>query len=119
MVAVPAAILFVNDDLAASTRSHLIRQLHITDVQDGYDFDAHVAANANYPDEMRQLNRRLMVVRTFWNRGDYPEIWAIPDVVIFVKQGLASVERNNFGPPGLTLPVLKLYWGALGIFDRA
>jgi hypothetical protein len=30
------------------------------------------------------------------------------DVVIFVKAGLASIEKNKFGPPKLTLPVQRI-----------
>jgi hypothetical protein len=111
---IPGAILFVNNDLSESAHEMLVRQLFITEVMDGYVFDDRVAADPTYPNRMRKLGLRLMVVRTFANRADIPT-WTIPDIVLFVKQGLASVECNKFGPPGLTLPVVKLYWGALGV----
>lgn len=117
MVAVPPAIIFVNNDLSESVRSTLIRQLQINEVLDGYVFDERVAADPAYPDTIRQLRLRVMVVRTFVDRATVAT-WTIPEVVIFVKNGLAAIERNNFGPPGLTLPVINLYWGALCVFDR-
>jgi hypothetical protein len=40
----------------------------------------------------------------------------IADVVIFVKEALASIEKNNFGPPGQTYQVLNLYWGQLCVY---
>lgn len=115
MVAVPPAIVCVNDDLSPSVRENLIRQLFINQVMDGATFDGYVNIDPLYPSKIKQLNRRIMVVRTFANR-EQVSTWEIPDVVMFIKQGLATVEINKFGPPGLTLPVLKLYWGALGIF---
>lgn len=120
MAAVPsAAIIFVNNDLSTSAQAHLVRQLFITDVLDGDTFDAYFNDDASdgYADGYGAANfirRRIMVIRSFEGRGTV-DTWSLADVVIFVKQGLASVERNKFGPPGLTLPVLKLTWGALGI----
>ena len=114
MVAVPAAIIFVNHDTSDSVRSTLVRQLEISSIQDGYEFDANVAADPTYPDKIKQLNLRIMVVRTFLDRATVPT-WTIPDVVVFVKNGLGCIEINKFGPPGLTLPVINIYWGALGI----
>jgi hypothetical protein len=32
----------------------------------------------------------------------------LADVVMFVKQGQAAIEKNNFGPPGLTFPVERI-----------
>lgn len=115
MAAIPPAILFVNNDLSESAHAALVRQLFINQVLDGATFDSNVAIDPLWPDKIKQLNQRVMVVRTFADRFSVPT-WTIPDVVIFVKQGLATVEVNKFGPPGFTLSVLKLYWGALGVF---
>lgn len=117
MVAVPAAIIFVNNDLSDSTQTKLITQLHVNETIDGYTFDQRVAADANYSDTVKQLNLRLMVVRTFEDRGSI-STWNEADVVIFVKLGLAAIEVNKFGPPGGTFKVVNLYWGQLNIFDR-
>ena len=117
MVVFPSAIIVCNEDISASVRTHLIRQLHINDVQDGYEWDANVATDPSYPDKIRQLNLRVLVLRSFIGRGTVPS-WPEYDVAIFVKNGLAAVEKNLFGDHGLTLPVIGVYWGALGIFDR-
>ncbi len=119
MSAVPnAAIIFVNNDLSASAQTHLVRQLFITDILDGDTFDAYFNDDASdgYADGYGQENfrqRRILVIRTFLDRGTVTT-WTLADVVIFVKNGLAAVECNKFGPPGLTLPVLRLTYGALG-----
>lgn len=121
MGAVPhAAIIFINNDLSASAQAHLVRQLFITDVMDGYTFDVFFNDDSTdgYADGYGQetfAKRRVLVIRSFVDRGTV-DTWTLADVVIFVKQGLAAVETNKFGPPGLTLPVLKLTWGALGVY---
>lgn len=111
MVAIPPAIILVNDDLSPSVHDTLVRQLFINQILDGYAFDTIIADDPLYPNKIKQLNQRVMVVRTFANRADVPT-WSIPDVTIFIKQGLASVEINK-GPPMFTVPVLKLDWGYL------
>lgn len=111
MVAIPPAIIFVNDDLSPSAKEVIIRQLFINTVLDGYTFDSYIAADPSYPAKIKQLNQRVMVIRTFADRFDVTT-WGIPDVVVFVKQGLASIEVNK-GAPGFTVPVLKLNWGYL------
>lgn len=117
MVWIPGAVIFVNNDLTAQVQAHLVRQLQIDNVETGAEYDANVAADANYPDIIRQLNRRVMVVRTFEDRATVPS-WTTPDVVIFVKAGLAAIEVNFFGPKGLTFPVSRLYWGQLGVYGN-
>jgi hypothetical protein len=112
MVAVPPAIIFVNRDLTDQVRGWIMKQLHITAAVDGYTFDASVAADSDYVDKIHRLNLRLLVERPFTETQNRE----LADVVIFVKNGLASVEVNNFGPPGNTFPVLKLHWGQLGIY---
>lgn len=114
MIIPAGAIVCVNNDLAPSTKYHLTRQLFITQVLDGYVFDSYVAADSNYIPYLKQINERIMVVRTFADRGTV-STWLLADVVLFVKQGLAAVEINKMGPCGFTLPVLKLTWGALGV----
>ncbi len=112
MIAVPPAIIFINDDLVPQVRAWIVRQLHINEVIDGYVFDARVAADSSYPDKIRQLGLRLMVVRPF----NELENRTLADVVIFVKNGMAAIEKNKFGPPSCSYPVSNLYWGQLCIF---
>ncbi len=112
MSALPSAIVFVNNDLVDSVRDMLVTQLHIDQTYTGEQFDAIIANDPNYPQTVKQLRQRVMVIRSF----EELENRDIPDVVLFVKAGLASVEKNNFGPPGLTLQVINISWGALGKF---
>ncbi len=113
MVIRPAGVIFVNNDLTENVQNALVRQLHITTVLDGYVFDQQVAADPDYVSKIKQLNRRVMVVRSFEELNNRD----LADVVIFVSHGLASVLDNNFGPPGITSAVLRLTWGKLCIFE--
>lgn len=112
MAAIPAAIIFVNNDLSESVRAMLIRQLHIDEVITGADFDARVSADSNYPNNYKLVNSRLMVVRSFeeLQNREYA------DVVMFIKHGRAAIEESKFGPPGMSYPVVNLTWGKLNIF---
>jgi len=112
MVARPAAVVFVNDDLTDNVQSLLVTQLHITEVIDGYVFDDRLAADPNYVDVVKQLNLRIMVVRPFTELESRTDA----DVAIFVSHGLAAILQNNFGPPGQTHPVVNLTWGKLSVF---
>ena len=110
----PAAIIFVNNDLTDNVKDMLIRQLHITETIDGYVFDDRVVANSDYPNLVKILDQRIMVVRSFFEL----ENRTLADVVIFVAHGLASILENNFGPKGQTSTVVNLTWGKLCIFNR-
>jgi len=113
MVLRPAGIIFVNDDLTTSVQNALVKQLHISEVIDGYTFDARIAASSDYIDNIKLLDMRIMVVRSFEELDNR----SLADVVIFVTNGLASVLQNNFGPPGITFAVLRLTWGQLNVFN--
>lgn len=113
MVLRPAGIVFVNNDLTTSVQSALVKQLHITEVIDGYVFDDRIVNNANYVDAIKLLDQRIMVVRSFEELTNR----ALADVVIFVSHGVASVLDNKFGPPGVTSAVCRLTWGKLCIFE--
>lgn len=107
-MSLPGALIFVNNDLSDNVQDALVRQLFIHQVMTGADFDGYVdgyATPTDYTDYLHGGNIRVLVKRDFndvTNRD-------LADVVIFVKAGLAAVETNKFGPPGLTLPVDKLY----------
>jgi hypothetical protein len=103
--------VLVNQDLTPSVQEALVRQLFITQVLDGTTFDAQVAQDPAYLMTLKQQQHRTLVIRPL-TETQHRDLF---DVVLFVKTGLASVEYNKFGPPGLTLPVVKLYWGVLGL----
>ncbi len=115
----PTAIIFMNDTVNStvistlktsveptpSVETNIARQLEINESMSFVEFNARVAADPNYPFNVHSNGLRILVLlpdfRDYTNRQ-------LADIVIFVKQGLASVEKNNFGPPGLTLPVQRL-----------
>lgn len=101
----PAAIIFINNDLNSVLSNKISTQLFLDQIMDGYVFDGYVASDAYYASNLLLNNKRVLVKRSFndtTNRN-------LASVVIFVKSGLASILKNNFGPPGLTLPVQNFY----------
>ncbi len=101
----PSVILFVNGDLNDTLQNNLTRQLEINDTMSLAEFNARVAADPNYPAVVHLNNLRIMVILpTFQDTTNRN----LADIVLFVKQGLASVEKSNFGPPGLTLDIQRL-----------
>lgn len=104
-MAPPSSIFFVNADINSAIQATLVSQLQINETMTDTEFDARVVADPNYPNNVHGQGLRILVIRQnfrdFTNRD-------LADVVIFVKQGLACVEKNNFGPPGLTLSVQRL-----------
>jgi|SRR3990172_2242913 len=112
MVAVPSAVIFVNNDLVDSVRDMLVRQLHINEAITGAEFDSRLASNPNYIKILKQLNMRLLVERSYLELQNRE----LADVVMFVKLGEAAILKNRFGPPVETFPVINLTWGKLNIF---
>ena len=109
MAILPGAVIFVNDHLYSDgyydTRDNLITQLCITEAMDGKEFDDRVKWDENYPAIVRNNNLRILVMRDFsdlTNRN-------LADIAIYVKNGLAAIECNKFGPPGRTYPVKDMY----------
>lgn len=109
-MSIPSAIIFVNADLTDSLKSILAEQLNITETMTGIEFDARMAVDPNYATVVHLQKIRIMVIRSDFR--DYTHR-TVADVVMFVKQGLVSIEKNNFGPPGLTLPLERLNLYAL------
>ncbi len=107
-MAFPGAVIFVSEDLYSdgyySTQTNLETQLFIAETMDGYEFDARVSADPNYADIIRLTGRRILVTRDFSDLTNR----TLADVVIFVKNGLAGIEANKYGPPGATYPVKSL-----------
>jgi hypothetical protein len=113
MVAVPNAIIFINNDLVDQVRSFIMNQLHISEWMTGATFDARIAADPDYADNIRALGLRLMVERDFRELDNREHA----DVVAFVKSGMISVEYNKFGPPMPSFPVLNIHWGQFLVFS--
>ena len=113
MVAVPNAIIFINNDLTDQVRSFIMKQLHISEWMTGATFDARVVADPEYADNMRALGLRLMVEIDHRNLDNREHA----DVVAFVKNGMISAEYNKFGPPKPAFPVVNVHWGQFLIFS--
>ena len=114
-----SAIIFVNDHtntsilgilqtettISQSIDGTIASQLQVNDVISLSEFNARVAADPNYPTFIHLNKLRLLVIlddfQDLTNRN-------LADIVLYIKAGLASVLKNNFGPPGLTLPVVRL-----------
>ena len=110
---IPGAIIMVNNDLSNNIKNMLITQLHIDESITGQTFDLRLAANPNYSNNIRAMQRRLLVIRDLQDINNRTEM----DVVIFIKNALASIVTNCFGIPGATHLVKNLYWGQLCIYN--
>lgn len=100
----PGAVIFVNNELNEISYQTLRNQLQLTEIISKNEFDARVSADPNYPVIVRGFKTRVLVVletfQDFVNRD-------LADIVMFIKQGMAYIERNNYGPPGLTYSIQR------------
>lgn len=125
---VPGAIIFVNDSVNLATTSVLPTdtgvepgglvpnistsviqgidtQLQINETISLAEFNARVAADPNYPRVVHLQRLRILVIL-----ADFQDVTNrhLADIVLFVKQGIASVEKCKFGPPGFSVDVQRL-----------
>jgi hypothetical protein len=112
-IAVPGALLMINTDLTESTQNRLVIQLHIDETITGEEFDVRFAADPDYPTSVRALRRRIMVVRDHRDATNRDQM----DIVFFLKNGMLSVTKNCFSPPGQTYLLKDIYWGAFCIYN--
>ena len=101
----PPAIIFMNGDFNAITQTTITTQLHLTEIITKIEFDARVLADPNYPTNIT-LNflRVLVILPTFQDLVNRE----LADIVLFYKQGMIRVERNKYGPPGLSLSIQRI-----------
>jgi len=111
-IAVPGAIVMVNNNLPDVNKNRLISQLHITETITGEEFDLRLSLDPLYARNIRVTRQRLLVLRDHNDKTNRTEM----DVVLYVKHDLASIEKNCFGPPGPTYMVNKLTWAQLCIY---
>ncbi len=102
-------IIFVNDDLSDNVKEALQRQLYINSTMTGIEFDLNISENSDFLSNLKIQRSKVLVIRSFTETTNRD----LADIVIFVKNGLASILKNNYGPPGTTLPVDKLYLNEL------
>lgn len=105
MANLPSAIIFMNDDVSQGIIDVLTHQLFLNEIISGTTFDQRIADSNDgytYPDDVRKNNLRILVLKNDL-RSDTNHEYA--DVVIFVKQGLATVLKNKLGPPTQSFPI--------------
>lgn len=109
----PAAIVLVNSDLMPIVQEVLVKQLFIDRIMIGDEFDTAISGDPGFATAFKNSGKRLLIIRPFTelqNRN-------VVDVVIFCKEGLASVEYNKFGRPTFTIPIINMTFGELGIYS--
>lgn len=92
---------YIND----LTRKTLETQLFIDETMTLKEFNTRVEVDPNYPTIVHLQRYRVMVIVTDYR--DYTNR-ALADLVLFYSHGLVKVEKNKFGPPGLTLPIDRI-----------
>lgn len=101
----PPACIFINSDINAEVINTLTTQLFINENMTFSEFNARVAAVPSYPQIIHLQFMRILVIlpsfQDYTNRN-------LADIVIFFNQGQATIEKNNFGPPGLSLPIDRI-----------
>jgi hypothetical protein len=112
-IALPGAIVMVNHDLSASVQNRLQIQLHIDETITGQELDLRIAADPSYPQSVRIMRQRILVMRDFRETTNRAEM----DVVIFVRESMVYIECNCFGPTGKAFALSGIHWGQLGIYD--
>lgn len=110
----PTAIIVANNDLTDSVKNMLVKQLSIDEVYDGYSFDSLTDGYANFLEETRKSNKRILVIRSYQDNFNKDLI----DISIFVKLGLAHVLTNKIGPHGITYRIVNLTWDKLNIYGN-
>lgn len=101
---IKAAIIVVNADLSDSVKSTIITQLFIDEDMNGEEFDALLEADPTYPSQIHLQQKRILIVRPLTDDFDRSAV----DFVLFIKAGLACVEKTKYGPPGVTLQLDRL-----------
>lgn len=125
----PPAIVFINGEIQypsteppfigsipANTTSYasiselgnLQIQLFIDDTMSKEEFDARVKTDPNYPIIVHLQNLRILVILP--KHVPFCEIdnLELADVVLFLHQGLADVEKCHFGPPRQNFEIQRL-----------
>jgi hypothetical protein len=100
----PSAIILTNSTDTGSLQK-LSTQFSITETISLNEFNDRVNAEPEYPSLIHLNGLRLLITSPDFSIQTNR---LLMDVVIFVKNGLASVQKNNFGPPGLTFPIDRI-----------
>lgn len=108
------AIIFSNTDLSNSIQQTLTTQLYLTSILTASQFDANIiSGDGYYISNVYTNHERILVLRDLQDVTNR----AFADVVVFFKNGLASILNNRYGPPGKTVSINNIYLTQL--FTRA
>jgi len=103
---IPTALIFINSDASSVSIDTLSAQLFINEVISESEFIDRMTADPNYVFVIHSNNLRVMVLKDFVQNLLNN---SIADLVMFIKNGLASILKSNVGPPGLTLTLNNIY----------
>ncbi len=109
----PSALILINNDLTDQVVEFTSKQLFLTQILDGYGFENVLSSDPEFIANIKRKNERVAILASHQEFRDNRDMF---DLVLFFKNGLASVEQNKFGPPCFTFPITKLYWGILGVY---
>lgn len=100
----PGALIFINNDLNDISLTTLTNQLHLTEIITKTELDNRILSTPNYTTIIKAFKYRVLVtlesMQDITNRDQ-------ADIVIFLKQGIASILKNNYGPPGLSYNIQR------------
>lgn len=105
MTALPPAIIFLNPEVSEGIISSLQEQLRINQTWTGQEFNDIINSFPTYPDQIHLNGLRVLVLQSTYQ--DYTNR-TLADVVLFVKNGLVNVEKNNYGPPKTSYPLDRI-----------
>ena len=104
----PGAILFINKEVSEQVLSVIQSQLFINEtMSDGY-FISRINNDGYYTQKVKVDGYRILVILEDFNNILQPDR-RLADVVMFVKNGLLSIEKNNYGPPIPSMTIYDLY----------
>lgn len=102
----PGAIIFCNDSINDILKDKLKSQLQLNEIITFSEFVSRMTSDPNYGNIVRNSFLRILVLLTNFQDQNYREQ---ADIVLYCKQGLASIELNNIGPYGLSIAYDNLY----------
>lgn len=111
----PSAIILINQDLVQEIQNVFSRQLFLTEITDLATFNARVAANPNYVNQVHINQQRILVMGSLFDQTNR----SLFDIILFAKTGLVSVLFNRLGPPSITFPIDRVSLRALIILNQA
>ena len=110
----PSALILMDEAFSGNVLSVIERQLAITYVVDGYAaLDGYFQADGYFKEHLHADGYRVLVLMPLYDFS-YRDLF---DIVLTYKNGLISVEKNLYGPHGITMVLDKLYLTELFLYN--